>query len=288
MDLSELLEGQPLHSRQLVKWLFNVQGYKRVNFPDDIRVHCDHDHCNGIRRHLLRENDIYNVDSVSYCFIRYICTNCSEAEKIYTIKTEPFKADTSSGYCTKIYQEPPFGLPIPKRLFKVIGEDNREHFLQARRAIARGLGVGAYAYYRRIVENNKFALIASVLEVAKATNALPDQIELLEKAQRETQFSKALDMLQDVTAIPPVLLIDGHNPLALLHDLLSEGIHQLTDTECLDRAKDSEIILSEIAERMQIALTERKAVKSAISSIMNRKNPTTPSPKFADLNVNEA
>jgi predicted regulator of amino acid metabolism with ACT domain len=67
------------------------------------------------------------------------------------------------------------------------------------------------------------------------------------------------------------LLIDGHNPLALLHDLLSQGIHQLADSECLERAKEAEIILSEIAERMQIALTERKAVNSAIASIMSRK-----------------
>lgn len=286
MALSELLEGEPLHSRQLVQGLFDLNSFSSVKFPGDIRIYCDHDHCNGVRRHLIKGKNTYEVDSVSYCFIRYICTNCSESEKIYTIKAELLRADTSSGYCTKIYQDPPFGLPIPKRLFKVIGEDNRQHFLQARRAIARGLGVGAYAYYRRIVENNKFALIAAVLEVARAINALPDQIELLEKAQRETQFSKALDMLQDVTAIPPVLLIEGHNPLALLHDLLSEGIHQLTDTECLDRAKDSEIVLFEIAERMQIALTERKAVKSAISSIMNRKNSKKASPGSTDPNVN--
>jgi hypothetical protein len=34
------------------------------------------------------------------------------------------------------------------------------------------------------------------------------------------------------------LLIDGHNPLLLLHDLLSEGVHQFSDSECLERAQD--------------------------------------------------
>ncbi len=38
-------------------------------------------------------------------------------------------------------------------------------------------------------------------------------------------------MLRNVDAIPAVLLIDGHNPLTLLHDLLSEGIHELDDDE---------------------------------------------------------
>jgi hypothetical protein len=173
--------------------------------------------------------------------------------------------------CTKIYQEPPFGHAIPKRLFQVIGESNREHFLQARRAIARGLGIGAYAYYRRIVENTKFDLVGSVLEVAQATNASPQQIELLKKAQSEKQFSKAIEMLRDVSAIPAVLLIDGQNPLVWLHDALSEGIHKLSDRECLERAREAEVIVCEIADRMQMAVTEQKAVKDALSSMMKRK-----------------
>src|SRR5262245_55863229 len=104
----------------------------------------------------------------------------------------------TEGLCAKIYQEPAFGEPIPKRLFEVIGEENREPFLQARRAIARGLGIGAYAYYRRIIENTKFALVDSVLGIARATNAPSEQIERLEKAQSERQFSKAIEMLGDV------------------------------------------------------------------------------------------
>lgn len=113
--------------------------------------------------------------------------------------------------------------------------------------------------------------MGAVLEVAEGTNALNPQIELLKKARSETQFSRAIEMLSDVSAIPAVLLIDGYNPLLLLHDLLSEGIHKLTDGECLGRAQEAEVILCEIADKMQIALTERKTVKAAVSSIMNRK-----------------
>ena len=77
-------------------------------------------------------------------------------------------------------------------------------------------------------------------------------------------------MLRDNASIPAVLLIDGHNPLTLLHDLLSEGIHELSDSDCLERSQHAEIVLFEIADRMQTALTERKNVKEAIASIMNR------------------
>jgi len=128
-----------------------------------------------------------------------------------------------------------------------------------------------YAYYRRIVENTKFELIDSILKVAKGTNAASSQIQLLERAQSERQFSKAIDLLRDVSAIPPILLINGQNPLTLVHDLLSEGIHELSDQECLVRAQEAEVILCEIADKMQIALTDRKTVNAAVASIMNRK-----------------
>lgn len=202
----------------------------------------------------------------------YGCTDCQRHFKIFGIRATRKTEKASTTICTKIYQEPSFGQPIPKRLFEIIGEENREFFLQARRSIARGLGIGAYGYYRRIVENTKFDLIGSVLKVAEATNAPTSQIELLKKAQKERQFSKAIDILRDVAAIPAVLLIDGHNPLALLHDALSKGIHELADGECLERAQESEIVLCEIANRIQIALTEHKAVKAALSSILKRKS----------------
>lgn len=271
VTVANLLEDEALHTPRTILRLFGPAEYGNIAFPEDIHVHCDHDKCGGVRRHTHKDSKDFQRGRDTYSFAAYQCTNCTTAMKVFGLKAEKSK-NGFTGTCTKIYQEPPFGQPIPKRLFHVIGEANREHFLQARRSIARGLGIGAYAYYRRIVENTKFDLVGSVLEVAQATNALPAaQIELLKKARSETQFSKAIDMLREVSAIPAVLLIEGHNPLLLLHDLLSEGIHQLDERECLERAQQAEVILCEIADRLQIALTERKTVKAAISSIMHRK-----------------
>lgn len=271
-SLAQLLQDAPLHAPRRVPHLFSQPEFGNLNWPDNIHVHCDHQKCEGVRRHSKHEGSKFRLgEKYAYYFFTYICSNCTVSPQVFALKVAGNGKSEFSGVCTKIYQEPQFGSPIPKRLFQVIGETNREYFLQARRAIARGLGIGAYGYYRRIVENAKFELVNSVLEVARATNALPAQIELLKKAQLETQFSKAIEMLRDVSAIPAVLLIEGHNPLSLLHDLLSEGIHQLGDRECLERAQEAEVILCEIADRMQIAMTERKKVKAALTSIMSRK-----------------
>jgi hypothetical protein len=240
-SLVELLQDVPLHASRRISLNFRKTTAEPViDFPLTIRVHCENEKCDGVRRH-EKQNQIQDVigKSTLYCIVDYLCKDCLTCQIIFAVRIAPRDEALSNPWTfTKVYQEPPFGSPIPKRLFHVIGKENREYFLQARRAIARGLGIGAYAYYRRIVENAKFDLVGSVLEIAQATNAAPEQIDQLKKAQSERQFSKAIEMLRDVAAIPAGLLIDGHNPLLLLHDLLSEGVHQFSDSECLERAQD--------------------------------------------------
>jgi hypothetical protein len=219
----------------------------------------------------VQTSDSFKVAvQVIFRFVEYRCADCTRAIKLFGIRAN-WDPEECDAFCTKIYEEPAFRDPIPKRLFEILGESNRESFLQARRAVARSLGIGAYAYYRRIVENTKFDLVSAILRVAQATNAAPEHIALVESAQNERQFSKAIETLRGTAAIPPPLLIDGHNPLTLLHDLLSEGIHELSDADCLERAQHAETVLFDIADRMQTALTERKNVKAALASIMARK-----------------
>jgi len=117
----------------------------------------------------------------------------------------------------------------------------------------------------------KLDLVASVLAVAERTKAPAAQVALLRQAQKERQFSKAVEILRDVSAIPAVLLIRGQNPLALLHDQFSEGLHELDNKECLERSQEAEVVLCELARLMQVALAEQKDVEAALTSIMKRK-----------------
>ncbi len=123
----------------------------------------------------------------------------------------------------KLGELPPFGPPTPYRVFKLIGEAYRELFLQGRRAENKGLGIGAYAYYRRIVEHQKGRIIEEIRKVAEKLGESEQMLKALSDARTEKQFAKVIDLVKD--AIPKSLLIDGHNPLLLLHDALSDGIH---------------------------------------------------------------
>ncbi len=56
-------------------------------------------------------------------------------------------------------------------------------------------------------------------------------------------------------ALPEHLKPDGLNPLGRLYQVLSEGVHNLSDEECLDRAKATSeclaFLVSELASRKE-------------------------------------
>ena len=93
-------------------------------------------------------------------------------------------------------------------------------------------------------------------------------ISELEAAKNKNQFSKAVESIKHT--IPQVLLIDGHNPLTLLHSALSEGLHAKTDEECLELATSIRVVLTELVERMSTALKDTAELKTAVSRIINK------------------
>lgn len=128
-----------------------------------------------------------------------------------------------------------------------------------------------------MVENQKGRIIREIARVAGKLGASPDILKLFEAAATEAQFSKAIERVK--AAIPQVLLIDGqHNPLTLLHTALSEGLHDHTDEECLEIAQDIRLVLTELAERVSLALKEESELKKSVARLMSRKLPQERTP----------
>ena len=144
----------------------------------------------------------------------------------------------------------------------------RDLFLKGRHAETQGLGIGAFTYYRRIVEGQKNRLIDEVIRVARRLKANDAMIAKLESAKTERQFDKAIQSLKK--AIPPALFIKGHNPLTLLHGALSEGMHAQTDEDCLAAANKIRLILIEFTNSLSDAMKDQQELDAALSSLVNR------------------
>jgi hypothetical protein len=171
------------------------------------------------------------------------------------------------GKAFKFGERPPFGPNTPNRLLKLLG-DQKEIFLTGRRCEFQGLGVGAFSYYRRVVENQKVRILDEIIKVATKIGQ-NGAIVPLEAAKKENQFTKSISMVKE--AIRQALLINGHNPLTLLHKALSDGLHDRSDEHCLQLAHDIRVVLAELSERLSQALRDEAELNTAVSRLMKVK-----------------
>ena len=242
------------------------QSYVNIKMPD-IQLYCESDPCKG----MLLFGHVTGGQCLS-CgqwneeFVVYQCKNCESSRKHFAVALYPTRDEKCSAF--KLGEMPSFGPHVPSKVIKLIGPD-RNFFLKGRRAESQGMGIGAFAYYRRVVENQKNRILDEVIKVGEKTGLASELLDALSKAREETQFSKAMDSVKK--AIPPVLLIDGHNPLTLLHSALSEGLHANTDEECLELAKSIRIVLTELATRSGQVLKDEAELKSAVSRLLKKK-----------------
>lgn len=240
-------------------------GMVRMRTPE-IELHCAT--CNGIRFFAYLGTAAYiGKREPSSSFLNYLCRNCRRATKAFAVS---YRFDEKSGkWCVFKYgEDPSFGPPTPARAITLIGPD-REEFLKGRRCENQGLGVGAFVYYRRVVENQKGRIFDEIIRVSRHLGAAEALIEELEKAKTENQFTKAVEAIKLV--IPQSLLVNGYNPLTLLHSALSEGVHQLSDEQCLELASSVRVVLIELADRLAQAMKDEAELNDAVSRLANKK-----------------
>ena len=241
-----------------------------VMHKPEIQLHCEHENCNGLRFFRAKSDtpDTTNYltsENYSFFYVTYRCSNCQQTIKTFSLAA---KLDSEpQGKCFKFGEMPPYGPPVSPKLISLIGQD-RDAFLKGRICENQGLGVGAFTYYRRVVENQKNSILGEIIKVAQKIGVTGDKIKILESAKAETQFSKALGMAKD--AMPESLLIDGQSPIALLHSALSKGVHTLTDEQCLEFAGSVRVVLGELSDRLSQALKDEAELKKALSILMKK------------------
>jgi hypothetical protein len=145
-----------------------------------------------------------------------------------------------------------------------------EYFQKGRRSENQGLGIGAFGYYRRVIESQKNRVFDEIIKAATKLNANPETIKELGEAKSERQFTKALESMKG--GLPDTLLIHGQNPLDLLHDALSEGLHAQSDEECLQAATDIRIVMSELAERLSQVLRSDAELQGAVTRLIAKRS----------------
>ena len=229
-----------------------------------LELHCTTASCNGVRFFEPQGSQYAMQDAHTLHFVTYRCRNCERTTKTYALSVFLNK-DGRNGELYKFGEVPAFGPPTPARVVSLVGAE-KDYYFKGRRAESQGLGIAAFAYYRRVVENQKTKIFDEIIRVSERLGAPKELVEELNAAKRETQFTKAVEIVKH--GIPQALLINGHNPLTLLHRALSEGLHVQTDAECLELATSIRVVLTDFVERVGSALKDEAELNTAVARLL--------------------
>jgi len=274
ISLKYLLENKPPGFLAKIPNLYEFGGVSYTGpyyklLLEDIQIYCIDKDCCGTRYFApIVSSPFLTLNVDNYEIIVYQCKNCNKYKKIYALKIFPEK-DTFYGEVIKIGEFPSFGQPIPSRVVTLIGPD-RELFLRGWRSENQGMGIAAYAYYRRVLENQKVRIFDNIIKVLRKINAPKNVIEEIESAKGEFHFTQAIEKIK--SGLPDILLIENQNPLTLLHSALSQGLHDETDEECLTTSSIIRTILFELSDRITHILKNTSELQNAVKKLIKKKN----------------
>src|SRR5262249_20326074 len=155
----------------------------------DIEMHCRKE---GHVRRFTTSSElwIYAPDSSieAFHFFTYKCRNCGGSAKTFAIVLDVKAEQDGTVEVMKVGEYPPFAAPITKELRRMLGDAASllEKGWHSERA---GLGIGAAAYYRRVVEMTWKAFVQAMRSAAVAIEASPEVLARFDQAANETQFS---------------------------------------------------------------------------------------------------
>ncbi len=278
--LAQFLSSTPPSSEQGVKTAVTPEQYRwKIELPA-VLIHCSNKICSG--QHWFDPADatvdLYFGDKKTFTDVKawkYICRHCRTSIKTYAVLIRAVRPESVAALMlsesvlsmSKIGELPTFGVPAPQVL-KGFLKDDAELFEKGRKSEAEGLGIGAFTYYRRIVDNQKAHLIGAVRSVAQMDGGSnPALVAALADAEAADGFTRAYEALKG--HMPASLRISGHDPLQLLYDQTSHGLHNLSDAECLARAATIREVMSAMAARVQELLRSHEALARAVGQLSN-------------------
>ncbi|HCG7995089.1 TPA: hypothetical protein NKA09_003703 [Vibrio parahaemolyticus] len=187
----------------------------------------------------------------------FTCVSCRKEKKDYFVR-QSIKDNVVT--FEKVGETPRPKLERDKQLEKFFANDS-ENYQKAVVCLANGYGIAAFAYMRRIIEQNIEALLDLVEEDASSSNN-EEIVQALSELKRESPMSDKIKVANK--ALPDYLKPDGLNPLGKLYQILSEGVHSMTDSECLERATNLKACIKYLISE----LSSRKANKDKFKSLV--------------------
>ena len=284
-NLQEVLEKWPLYTK------LTYQSEKNPRFlPEQISKHCDRCGQDQLwqRARTRQQQEDLRAEQAGQANLgggriflsidhgigqsQYVCRNCGERRSHFHYfweSREKNEEEPETWIFFKIGQYPPLEEKVHPDLAKALAGEDLDYYKSALRLRNFGLGIGACAYIRRVVENRINDLLDVLVESA-AESGKGAEAELL-KGLKDAKESKNFDRkLEYASKILPNNL-GTNNPLGHLHEVHSEGLHSKSESECIDIFDGARFVFEYVFKNLKIDLQETKEFTKQMGQLAQKR-----------------
>ncbi len=201
----------------------------------------------------------YNEDIIVRC--AYYCASCNDYNRYFLLKI-----DKNLSYVQKIGQYPPWDISIEKELKEILNKCEK-YYKNGKICESQSYGIGAFAYYRRIIEEIIDYLLDSIPELMEGRDKEIYE-EALKQVKQTKNTSKKIELVYDL--LPPVLNPEEFNPLKTIHKKLSGGIHKKSDEDCLIDAEILRESLLFVVKKILVESKEKREFTEKMRKILKK------------------
>jgi hypothetical protein len=197
----------------------------------------------------------------------YKCRNCGSRSTIYYFYWKKLEKNVQF---FKVGQWPELEETVSDTLVNALTPEDLKMYKNALRLRNFNLGIASMAYMRRVVENRMNDMLDVLHEAARAHNAPAEVLAKHEEIKKDKRFSVKVDYAGDL--LPPNLRPAGHpNPIAVLHELTSDGLHAKSDAECVDIFDECRQTFEYVFGKMRIEAEEALAFVKGIAKLTEKR-----------------
>lgn len=165
-------------------------------------------------------------------------------------------------FIEKIGLFPQQNIVIDSEIKKHFDRETNNWYYKALKSVQQNYGIGAFAYFRRIIEKE---LLKIVEEIAELNAADPGLKKLVSEYQNTSQVYSIYENIFDL--LPKSLQSLGNNPIKILYNQTSEGLHSLSEEECLSRSSSINLLLIFVVKKINEEKSEILKVREALKAL---------------------
>ncbi len=195
----------------------------------------------------------------------HICTHCQKFERLFYVKAG---GDKQGSWYMKVGQYPAWEVSGEPNIERLLG-DHAGYYKKGLICESQGYGIGAFGYYRRIVEETIDELLNEIADLLSG-DELEEYRVALKKTKETIVTAEKIALVKDL--LPAILRPDGMNPLSALHSALSQGLHAESDEDCLDLAESCREILVFLVNQVAASKQTTKSFTSSMRKLLDKKS----------------